>query len=104
LRGDSAESGKIEKLKDFIEKLEAIKRAEMSCSIILDDPCGNSYVQNLVAPKEDPRLRVTQYERSFEQNEELGINDMKVEGYGEEDIQEPQEGGAKKAKDGVKML
>lgn len=29
----------------------------------------------------DERLRITHYERSFEQNEELGLNDMKTENY-----------------------
>jgi len=36
------------------------------------------------APEEDPELTVLQYTRSFEQNDELGLNDMKVEGYQEE--------------------
>jgi zinc finger protein len=39
----------------------------------LDDPCGNSYV--------DGALDVVRYERSFEQNEELGLNDIKTENY-----------------------
>jgi len=42
-------------------------------TIILDDPCGNSYV--------DGALDVVRYERSFEQNEELGLNDIKTENY-----------------------
>uniref|UniRef100_A0A672V3J7 Zinc finger protein 259 n=1 Tax=Strigops habroptila TaxID=2489341 RepID=A0A672V3J7_STRHB len=37
--------------------------------------------QNVYAPEEDPELRVERYERSFEQNEDLGLNDMKTEGY-----------------------
>lgn len=37
--------------------------------------------QNMYAPEEDPELRVQRYERTFEQNEELGLNDMKTEGY-----------------------
>lgn len=55
------------------------------CTIVLDDPCGNSYVQNLMAPEEDPQLKISHYERTFEQNEELGLNDMKVEGYEQEE-------------------
>lgn len=35
----------------------------------------------MYAPEEDPELRVERYERSFEQNEDLGLNDMKTEGY-----------------------
>lgn len=37
--------------------------------------------QNVYAPEEDPELSVQRYERTFEQNEELGLNDMKTEGY-----------------------
>ncbi len=29
-------------------------------------------------------MRIVRYERTFEQNEELGLNDMKTENYGEE--------------------
>jgi zinc finger protein len=51
-------------------------------TVILDDPSGNSYVQALSDDgKPDPNLRIIHYHRSFEQNEELGLNDMKVEGY-----------------------
>ena len=37
--------------------------------------------QNVYAPEEDPELKVERYERTFEQNEDLGLNDMKTEGY-----------------------
>lgn len=37
--------------------------------------------QNVYAPEEDPELKVEHYKRTFEQNEELGLNDMKTEGY-----------------------
>lgn len=53
--------------------------------MILDDPTGNSYVQALSDDgKPDPNLRIIRYHRSFDQNEELGLNDMKVEGYEED--------------------
>lgn len=49
-------------------------------------PCSlgvtaSSCLQNVYAPEEDPELRVERYERLFEQNEELGLNDMQTEGY-----------------------
>ena len=37
--------------------------------------------QNLYAPDPDPEMTIEKYERTFEQNEELGINDMKTENY-----------------------
>ena len=48
---------------------------------MLDDPAGNSYLQNVYAPDDDPELTIELYERSYEQNDDLGLNDMKVEGY-----------------------
>lgn len=39
------------------------------------------YFQSLTAPEPDPDLQITHYERSFDQNEELGLNDMLVENY-----------------------
>lgn len=50
-------------------------------TVILDDPLGNSYLQNLYAPDPDPNMKVDLYERSWEQNEFLGLNDMKTENY-----------------------
>lgn len=48
----------------------------------MDDPTGNSYVQSLVDDGEvDPNLRIFRYHRSYDQNEELGLNDMITEGY-----------------------
>lgn len=51
-------------------------------TLILDDPAGNSYVQALTDDGSlDKRLKIERYDRSFEQNEELGLNDMKTENY-----------------------
>lgn len=61
--------------------LVKVKNAERSFTVILDDPLANSYVQNLYAPDPDPNMTVEMYERSWEQNEDLGLNDIKVEGY-----------------------
>ena len=43
--------------------------------------CVFCCVQSLTAPEPDDSLVVEDYERSFEQNEELGLNDMKTENY-----------------------
>lgn len=41
------------------------------------------YVQNVYAPDPDPEMKIEKYVRTFEQNEDLGLNDMKTEGYGQ---------------------
>lgn len=82
--GDSGTSDQMRKLQEFGEKIDKIIAGEMDVHIVLDDPAGNSYLQNVYAPEEDPEITTEKYTRTFEQNEDLGLNDMKTEGYGEE--------------------
>ncbi|XP_041836882.1 zinc finger protein ZPR1 [Melanotaenia boesemani] len=82
--GDSSDTDRVQKLNEFGEKIDKIISAGMSVHVILDDPAGNSYLQNVYAPEPDPEMTVEKYTRSFEQNDELGLNDMKTEGYQEE--------------------
>lgn len=49
------------------------------CTIIMDDPLANSYIQEYEA--DDDHIVIEDYERTEEQNEMLGINDMKTEAY-----------------------
>lgn len=42
-------------------------------SIIVDDPAGNSIIENPYAPRTDPNLRVEQYERTPSQDMVLGL-------------------------------
>jgi len=43
-------------------------------TIVLDDPLSNCFIYNPKAPEDDPQIEITVYERTDEQNEELGIN------------------------------
>ncbi|KAM4650590.1 zinc finger protein ZPR1 [Discoglossus pictus] len=79
--GDSATSNRKEKLQEFGRKIDQILDGQLKAHLVLDDPAGNSYLQNVYAPEEDPEMTVEHYERSFEQNDDLGLNDMKTEGY-----------------------
>lgn len=81
--GDSASSGERSQIEKFLDQFDEILSLKKNITLVLDDPAGNSYIQSLTAPMEDPRLQKEFYERSFEQNDELGLNDMKVENYGE---------------------
>ncbi|XP_067288848.1 zinc finger protein ZPR1 [Pseudorasbora parva] len=81
--GDSFTADRAEKLQLFGQKIDKIIAGEMDVHIILDDPTGNSYLQNVYAPDPDPELKIEKYTRTFEQNEDLGLNDMKTEGYAE---------------------
>jgi zinc finger protein len=65
-----------------------VKSAETPFTLILDDPLANSFLQNIYAPDPDPNMTVESYDRTFDQDEELGLNDIKVENYSE-DSKEP---------------
>ncbi|XP_049884253.1 zinc finger protein ZPR1 [Pectinophora gossypiella] len=73
-------------LQQFIEKLNEVLEGKRAVTIVLDDPAGNSYVQSLNdddPDSPDDGLKIERYERTYEQNDELGLNDMKTEGYEE---------------------
>jgi len=79
--GDSATSVERVKLTTILDGIDEVLALKRKCTLVLDDPAGNSYVMSLTAPLDDNRLQKEFYKRSFEQNEELGLNDMKVENY-----------------------
>ncbi|XP_031623256.1 zinc finger protein ZPR1 [Contarinia nasturtii] len=79
---DSADVESKKKIDKFAETLQDIMSGKRTVTIILDDPAGNSYVQALTDDGSlDERLTIEKYERTFEHNEELGLNDIKTENY-----------------------
>ncbi|KAL7414046.1 ZPR1 zinc-finger domain-containing protein [Mrakia frigida] len=73
----------------FLMELKEVMTASRPFTLILDDPLANSYLQNPYAPDADPNMTIEFYKRDFEQNEDLGLNDMIVEGYeGEKEAQD----------------
>jgi len=79
--GDSTSDEDRKNHDKFIEELRAVKNADRPFTLILEDPLANSYLQNLYAPDPDPNMTIESFERTWEQNEDLGLNDIKVEGY-----------------------
>lgn len=65
-----------------------VKSGGRNFTLILDDPLANSYIQNIYAPDPDPNLMVEMYDRTWQQNEDLGLNDMNVEDYQEQNAPE----------------
>lgn len=66
----------------FIAKIDKIVAGQLKVTLILDDPAGNSYVQSLTDDGTiDDNLTIIKYIRTFDQNDELGLNDMKTENY-----------------------
>lgn len=77
--GDSA--GKATKLKELVDKIDSVINNKRFVTVILDDPIGNSYIQNTYAPDPDPHLKIEKYKRTEEQDLEYGISDMRTENY-----------------------
>ncbi|RMZ68953.1 zinc finger zpr1 [Pyrenophora seminiperda CCB06] len=82
--GDSMESGSKQKWNTFFSSLTAAINGEDRFTLVLEDPLASSYVQSLTAPEPDPKIKVEDYERTEAEEEELGLKDMKTEGYEEE--------------------
>lgn len=80
--GDSQNLDTKASFERFFEKFDQILAGNMKVSVILDDPAGNSYIQSMAENDElDNNLRISHYERTSDQNEELGLNDLKTENY-----------------------
>ena len=84
--GDGVAPDVKEKMTTFKQNFTKFKEGKEQFTLVLDDPAGNSYLQNVYAPDDDPELSIELYDRSYEQNDDLGLNDMKVEGYEEEEL------------------
>ena len=77
---DSMPSDKMEEWGTFFAQLEKAVKGEMQYTILMEDPLGNSYCQLLDLDKtgNDPKVKTQEYERTEEEEEELGLADMKT--------------------------
>jgi len=87
------------KFEEFLNTLESFTRGlKMPFTLILRDPLGNSFVSaplgSFLPPEADENLTLEEFERSFEENDEFGLNDINTsefetdmpEAYGRSDI------------------
>ena len=79
--GDSMPDPDKEKWSRFFGRLDSAIKGDIKFTITLQDPLANSFVQDLCSPARDPQLTVEDYTRTDEEEEELGLKDMKVEGF-----------------------
>ncbi|KAB2101406.1 Zinc finger protein [Alternaria gaisen] len=82
--GDSMDSESKQKWNTFFHNLSAAINGEDKFTLVLEDPLASSYVQSFTAPEPDPKIKVEDYKRTEAEEEELGLLDMKTEGYEEE--------------------
>ncbi|GAA0148743.1 hypothetical protein LIER_08101 [Lithospermum erythrorhizon] len=62
-----------ESIDQFLVKLKACATGDLSFTFILDDPAGNSFIENPFAPAPDPSLTIKFYDRTPEQQASLGF-------------------------------
>jgi zinc finger protein len=87
MMGDSSQSDSKTKFTGFLGKLKQVLDGELfPITLILNDPLANSHLQNLYAPDPDPNMTIEEYQRSYEDNETWGLNDIQTENY-----EQPQE-------------
>lgn len=72
--GDSSDQEQVQKFKEFISKLESLKKGEQKFTLQIEDPLDNCFIYSRFYPEADPQISCEYFERSEEQNEELGIN------------------------------
>jgi len=82
--GDSMASQERVKWSEFFGRLDKAIDGDVPFTCILQDPLAGSYVQSFCAPEPDPQIEVEEYERTAEEEEELGLTDLKTEGYNDE--------------------
>ncbi|KAI1780896.1 zinc finger protein zpr1 [Hypoxylon cercidicola] len=84
--GDSLSANDRSQWTAFFEGIDAAIKGEKKFTVILTDPLASSYVQKAVDPdQEDPQITTEDYERTDQEEEDLGLRDMKVENYQEGD-------------------
>eukprot|EP00752_Nemacystus_decipiens_P011158 g9914.t1 len=88
--GDSAtqhhgkESEVQRKFRVFLERFRALIAGEtLPFTLVVRDPLGNSFVGSSEHenPADDPKITVDSFERTFQENEELGLNDMNTDDF-----------------------
>ena len=82
-RNDSLAADDKSRWDEFFDNLNAAIKGEKEFTIVLADPMACSYVQSLADDPSQPddQMTVEEYDRTEEEEEDLGLNDMKTEGY-----------------------
>eukprot|EP00941_MAST-03F_sp_MAST-3F-sp1_P001700 g1700.t1 len=81
--GDSAPKEAKEKFEAFFNEIDLALQGELPFQMIMTDPCAGSWVYNPTHPRKDPFIETVEYERTDEENEELGLNQMYAPQYDE---------------------
>jgi zinc finger protein len=88
-KNDSLTSSDKTRWDEFFKSLNAAINGEKEFTIILADPLAASYVQSMADDPSQPddQMTVEEYDRTVEEEEDLGLLDMKTENYAEDSEQ-----------------
>ncbi|CAM9659732.1 unnamed protein product [Choristocarpus tenellus] len=78
------ESENQRKFREFLERFQRlIVGKAFPFTLVLRDPLGNSFIGSLEHedPADDPNIEVCSFWRSFEENDDLGLNDINTDNY-----------------------
>ncbi|KAH3664425.1 hypothetical protein WICMUC_005810 [Wickerhamomyces mucosus] len=76
---DSMDTSTKDRWTSFFENIQAAINGQKKFTVEMVDPLAGSYIQNVYAPDDDPNMTTEDFERTFDQNESLGLNDIKVD-------------------------
>jgi zinc finger protein len=79
--GDGMMNSDKDKWQRFFKRLDQAISGELKFTVTLQDPMASSYIQDLCSPAVDPQIIIEEYTRSAEEEDDLGLTDMKTEGY-----------------------
>lgn len=100
---DSAVASRKAAFSAFKAKMDDVVAGTVPFTLRLRDPMANTWIYSPYEfadpPTEDPFINVVQYTRTPEEELHLGLLDMKVEGYGEEEVADDGEEAADDATD-----
>ena len=94
--GDSLGDDERQRWEAFFESLDDAIAGRRQFTVVLTDPLASSYIQSLADdPGEfDAKVTAEEYARTDEEEEDLGLKDMKVEGYQEDASKDDGGGGS----------
>ena len=79
--GDSMTADSKQAWDSFFNSLDEAIEGKQDFTLVLEDPLASSYVQSLRAPEPDLQIEIEDYQRTEQEEDDLGLLDIKTEGY-----------------------
>jgi zinc finger protein len=79
--GDSMTEESKQTWDTFFQNLSDAIAGETQFTLVLQDPLASSYLQSLTAPEPDPQIDIEDYDRTEQEEEDLGLKDIQTESY-----------------------